>query len=276
MDVTQSASYRIGLGDPARVGAGRYRDRVTYRSVSDDGLQRVSLSHLDAVQLSVRGQAALVGADVTDPGTLDWSAMATLSVWPDEEEPGQTWHSDPGVALSVTDVGDGSRELIVLAASGLLVDLERVGNVIDALDARSGDYEHFVPLFGRHRSFGVLELDGELEEKLEPGGIQVVIVDRVRLASAWRGLGGVGRLLTGRLLRWVCAEPRVVAVHPFPIDLDEGARQDPAVFEPALARVRRMWASVGFERFTDDIWIMDPHLLTHSKALARIARRLGL
>lgn len=89
----------------------------------------------------------------------------------------------------------------------------------------------------------------------------MVIIDDVRLSPAWRGLGGVGRLLTGRLLRWISDQPRVVAVHPFPIDLDDDACQDPAVFDPAMRRVRGMW--VRFEPFTDDIWIMDPqgHLL---------------
>ena len=29
--------------------------------------------------------AALVGADETDPGTMDWSAEATIPVWSEEE-----------------------------------------------------------------------------------------------------------------------------------------------------------------------------------------------
>jgi hypothetical protein len=34
--------------------------------------------------------------------------------------------------------------------------------------------------------------------------------------------------------------------------------------------------SLGFTPFMDDIWIMDPHRVTHSDALASIAQGLGL
>jgi hypothetical protein len=34
--------------------------------------------------------AALVGADETDPGTMDWSAEATIPVWSEEEGEGKT------------------------------------------------------------------------------------------------------------------------------------------------------------------------------------------
>ncbi|WP_152546698.1 hypothetical protein [Amycolatopsis orientalis] len=85
----------------------------------------------------------------------------------------------------------------------MTIDLQHVD---DALDARSEDYA------------------------------KVVIIDRVQLAPAWRGLGGVGRLLTARLLRWVCNDPRLVAVLPFPIDLDRALRKDNSAFEPALSK----------------------------------------
>jgi hypothetical protein len=54
------------------------------------------------------------------------------------------------------------------------------------------------------------------------------------------------------------------------------ARQDPALLEPAVEQVRRVWSSIGFRPFTERIWIMDPHRVEHSKALVRIGRRLGL
>ncbi|MBE1467427.1 hypothetical protein [Kibdelosporangium phytohabitans] len=249
---------------------------MTHHSAEPDGLRESLLTQLEHVQLRLHGEAALVGADETDPGTLDWNASAYISIFADEDEGNHPWHAADGVALARTTRNSDHTELVMFEADGLIVDLQHVDDVFDALDARSQDYADFIPIFGRTHSFGILNLVSDLEETLEPGGNRVVIVDRVRLAPAWRGLGGVGRLLTGRLLRWVCDDPQVVVVHPFPTELDQDALDDPAVFDPAMQRVRQVWASLGFERHTDDIWFMDPRLTTHSDALAAFARRLRL
>lgn len=148
----------------------------------------------------------LVGADETDLGMLDWSVTATIAVRPGDEETEPAWLSTPSLALWTTDHADGTRELVILEADGLIVSLDSAEDVVGALDVRSADYEHLTPLFGTTRSFGIVDLDDSLEDTLEVLGSQVVIIDRVRIASAWRGLGGVGRLLTGRLLRWVGAD----------------------------------------------------------------------
>lgn len=230
------------------------------------------------MRLHVGGEASLVGMDAADdPGTMDWWATATVSVWPEEDgDAAGEWWAAEGGGLRVHDRGGGERELVVLQACGLTVDLWRVDDVMDTLDARSGDDEHFAGMFGDRGGFGDVELHPDLEQMLEPGGSRVVIVDRVRLAPAWRGLGGVGRLLTARLLDWVCDDPRVVAVHPFPIELDEDAREDPARFDPALQRVCRVWRSLEFEPFTDDIWVLDPRKAAYGKAVEEIARTLGV
>jgi len=236
------------------------------------------LGELSNVRLSVHGEAALVGADATDPATMDWWGSATLTVWTDDEcvSTSGPWYDAAGVALSARDAGEGARELDILQASGLVVDLWRVEDVVDALDARSSDYEHFVPVFGGPGRFGHVELHPELEAMLEPGGGRVVIVDRVRLAPAWRGLGGVGRLLVARLVSWVCDDPRTVVTNPFPIDLDEVAREDAVRFDSALEQVRRTWRSLAFQPWRDDIWVMDPRKRAHGEAVERIAEGLGV
>ncbi|OLZ57589.1 hypothetical protein BS330_14880 [Amycolatopsis keratiniphila subsp. nogabecina] len=99
---------------------------------------------------------------------------------------------------------------------------------------------------------------------------------RVQLAPAWRGLGGVGRLLTARLLRWICTDPRLVAVLPFPIDLDRGLLKDDSIFEPALEKVRRTWAALGFQPATDQLWIMDPADGAHESTITSSMHTLAL
>ena len=76
------------------------------------------------------------------------------------------------------------------------------------------------------------ELVEELQEKLASFDSQVVLVDLVRLAASWRGHGGLGRLLTARLLRWACPGARAVALMPSPIAFDEKQQKD----EAALSR----------------------------------------
>ncbi|GAA2821550.1 hypothetical protein [Crossiella cryophila] len=78
------------------------------------------------------------------------------------------------------------------------------------------------------------------------------------------------------MLNWIAAAARVVAVHPFPIDLDEGQHKDSTVLEPAMEQIRRTWASLGFEPFDDTIWIMDPNMAAHGNAVKSIADQLGL
>ncbi|MEV0049468.1 hypothetical protein AB0H34_03105 [Saccharopolyspora shandongensis] len=246
-----------------------------------DDLRRILLGELEYVELHVSGKTSLAGSDLTDPGVMDWSATASIYVLCEDDTPGsepdRAWQAAEGIALSTTNrPGGEGLDLTILEANGITIDLAQVEDVFDALDARSQDDAHFIPLFGARDQFGFVELAEELEDTLEPGGTRVVILDRVRLAPAWRGLGGIGRLLTARLLRWVCDEPRIVAVHPFPIDLDGDQRRDDEVFVHARHQVRRTWASLGFEPFTDDLWIMDPHSSAHEKAVADISQRLGL
>jgi hypothetical protein len=111
---------------------------------------------------------------------------ATIPVFSDEGDPDEAWQSTEGVSLSTTARNDGGRDLVVLEANGLIVDLQYVDGVFDALDARSQDHAHLIPLFGRSRPFGVLDLASNLEEKLEPGGNQVAIIDRIWVGPAWR------------------------------------------------------------------------------------------
>jgi hypothetical protein len=121
------------------------------------------------------------------------------------------------------------------------------------------------------------ELVDELQDKLALFGSQVVLVDRVRLATAWRSHGGIGRLLTARLLRWVCHEARAVALMPSPIALDEKQQEeDEAAFKQEMAKVRGTWKSLGFKPFGKDVLVMDPGMVYHDEAARKLARKLGL
>lgn len=270
------------MGSQSRYGSNRYGMTRVPRAVSSVMVGHMTdresssgdprlLNELHRVKLEVSGTASLYGSDIDDPGTMDWWGRASATVWHDWEEDG-THLANDGVALSRRKVDDGE-ELTIFEANGLRIDLDNVQGVLDALDALSQDYADFMPAFDG----GDAELAPKLLEKLDLSfGSDVVILDRVRLAAAWRGLGGVGRILTARVLRWVSANPRVLLLKPFPIDLERDKLKDDAVFKPALKNVRKVWRSLGFRRFTDDIWYLDPIAGSHERAVARLERGLDL
>ena len=233
----------------------------------DDALGAVLLSQLPYVQLRVSAQASLSGDACDDPATLEWRACAVLHLDGEQEEDGLLLDC-ADAALSRTDMPDGV-ELTIARMNGLTLDLWRIRSAYDSLDARSSDYEHFAPLFDRS---GDLGLHPDLEECLT-GGARAVIIERARLAPAWRGCGGVGRLLLARLLRWTAADAAVVATHPYPIDIPMAQRDDVARVAREKQRVQRTWQSLGFEAFREDLWVMRPHLREHGDTVVALEQR---
>lgn len=235
---------------------------------------------LSRIRFTVGGEVALDGADTNDPGTMDWWGTASISEWPFDDEDEDALDPEKltssGFALSTDELGGGGLKMTVLQAHGLIIDLWSVQDIYAALDARSQDYAGFIPMFGEQGEYGEVELAEELEESLVDGGNQVVILDRVRLAPAWRGCGGIGRLLTIRLLHWVCDGPRAIALKPFPIDLNKEQKKDKATLDKAMAAVRRTWTSIGFEPFTDNIWILDTHTGNYQRTTEKLSEQFGL
>lgn len=195
----------------------------------------------------------------------------TVSIPDLHDENEEPISSVAGIGLSV--VGDATEEITILRADAVVLDLGRIEYLFETLDADSAELLHYSCLFG---SEGGLHPD--LEENLEGFGEHVVIATRVRLASAWRGLGGVGRYLFGRMLPLICCDPVAVAAQPFPLDVDrdENGVVKKAALKRGLAQTRRVWKSIGFEPYKDDIWIMDPNSAKHDRVLNRLERKLKL
>ncbi|MEU2233939.1 hypothetical protein [Streptomyces vietnamensis] len=224
---------------------------------------------LSRLELRFDSSASLVASDAhDDPATLEWDCRAVLPLRePDDEEAvaDNARLLTPGISPAQTSRGE-HQELTILTVSGLTLDLWRIGNVYASLDSRDADHEHFAPLFD---TSGDLGLHSDPEECLVSGD-QVVIIDRVRIAPAWRGLGGVGRLLIGRTLRWVAGRAAIVATHPYPIDIPVGERDDAAPEAREKAVVQRTWQSLGFTPFREDVWVMQSHTRDHDDAVERL------
>jgi hypothetical protein len=208
-----------------------------------------------------------------DPGLLRFTATVAIHEYPEDEE--DSVAAIDGISLSMTS-DNGVKDMTVFRADGLVLDLCRVENVVESLDADSAELVKYACLFDPDRDN---ELHPDLESRLElPVGPHVVILERARVASAWRGCGGVGRYLTGRVLSWVSQSAVVVAAQPFPLDVKRDGRGavDDANFKPALKAIQRTWRSIGFEPYQDDIWILDPTASKHERAMVRLERKLDI
>lgn len=96
---------------------------------------------LSIIRFTVGGEAALVGSDIDDPGTMDWYGSASISEWPFNGDDGDDLNPERrkqnSVALSTETIGDGGLKMTILQANGLVIDLWRVQDIYDALDARA-------------------------------------------------------------------------------------------------------------------------------------------
>ncbi|MGI8331335.1 hypothetical protein ACRYCC_15330 [Actinomadura scrupuli] len=104
---------------------------------------------------------------------------------------------------------------------------------------------------------------------------ELLITHEARLAPAWRRLGGVGRLLTGRLIN-VIAPNALVALKPFPVDVarDADGVAVPADFDRLMPGIRRAWAVLGFEGYGEDLMVLDTTLTTLPQALKTLTADL--
>jgi hypothetical protein len=233
-----------------------------------------SLRH---ARITIRGDTSLFGTDMDDPGILRTEATVTIHDLPEEDSDlGEEAAAEiEGISLDPIRQASEGPEMTIFRATALTMDFGRVQDPHDSLDADSQELESYACLFDLPGS----ELHPDLLVKLEfPASQHIVIMERARLAPAWRGCGGIGRYLTGRVLPWICPSPAVVVGQPFPIDVPrhKDGTPDNEAFGPAMKQIERVWKSIGFEPYKNGIWIMDPSLNTHQRAIARLERKLGL
>lgn len=237
-------------------------------------------ARLDYADIRICSSAKLFGQEPDDdPGLLRVSASITIADFPDDDLPDD--EASPlteidGIGLSAVPLDGGGTEITILRAEGLVLDLYRIENPFETLDASSQELVAYACLFDLKEGRG---LDPDLEDRLLGPAIgRVVIAESVRIAPAWRGCGGIGRYLASRLWPVVCPDAALVAIHPFPIDVprDDAGHVDKRAFHFTLKQIERTWESIGFEPYKNDIWIMDPSADKHERAVAKLERKLGL
>jgi hypothetical protein len=254
----------------------RAYDRIMTTSRLEPATQRALIASLRYAEINIGSKAKLFAREPEDdPGLLRIEATVTIYDFaddePSEDEPARI-SSVEGSALSAVKLSSGDRKLTILRAEGLVLDLYRTEEPYETLDACSEELLAYTCL-----------LDNE-GQGLHPDLIQMLclpvgalaIAERVRIAPAWRGLGGVGRYLAARLFPWMFPDAAVVAAQPFPLDVprDEHGTADKEALGPALMQIQRTWESIGFQPYKNDIWIMDPNAATHENAASELEEKL--
>lgn len=223
---------------------------------------------LPLVELAVRLTAPLTGqGGLGSRAVAPWSAEGVLRVSGVDVE--ASWSRDD-VALDRRDAGRGVLELVVATCTGLTIDLHWPDEVVEVLKSFA-DYAPFLPLLDPERSSG---LDEDVDSRVAGRGPRLVLLDRAELAPAWRGMGGVGRLVVARLVRWLAADTRLVALQPFPTQFADAG--DAPGFAEARAKVQQVWGSIGFAPWRDDVWCLDPASPDFARAVSRLEERLGV
>ena len=214
---------------------------------------------LSAPLTELGGLGSRAVAQWTGEGVLRVSALDVEGVWTRDD-----------VAVTRREHDGGVVELVVGTCTGLSIDLGHAAEAVEVLDSFV-DYAHFLPLLDPQRASGLAD---DVEEGRAGGGERLVLLDRVELAPAWRGMGGVGRLVVARLLGWLAADTRLVALQPFPTQFANAG--DAPGFAEAHAKVQQVWGSIGFAPWRDDIWCLDPASPEFTRAVTRLEDRLGV
>lgn len=125
-------------------------------------------------------------------------------------------------------------------------------SIAEVLDEAGGDYLSYLPLF---------DADGDwahdLDEVLEGFCDDLLIVESVRVAPAWRGRQ-LGAFLVACAVERLGQACRAAACFPAP--LGGAAQQGTPAHKRAMKKLTQHWESVGFTPWKEGISLLDPAL----------------
>lgn len=199
-------------------------------------------------------------SECVGPGTgvVEWIADARLYVIRPDSEP--WWVDGEDVApidslkgllevpeLRVDDypVPGGAPGLTVARFEGWIVEPYRTENLL---------YQTFATDYAPYLKAIYALVDEEIHT--ETCGDQVVLFNYVELAPGWRGLGGVGRLLSGLVLQNLGHSPFAVLSRPYPLQYE--ASSDELDFVRNRRKVRQLCEDIGFRHWENGVYFLDP------------------
>ncbi|MCX4530045.1 hypothetical protein OHA79_44185 [Streptomyces sp. NBC_00841] len=151
------------------------------------------------------------------------------------------------------DALDAVQDVSVGRMSFVRVRMYGPDDPFEAMDSYTGDVAH---IGGTVLNVGTREWDTTFEETLAHPVGDLLIMDRVVLEPAWRGLG-LGPVLAGAAIRRLSQDCVAVACEPGSADGRELTKEQRS---QAAAKLAGVWARIGFEPFADGVHILDCHL----------------
>lgn len=205
------------------------------------------------------------GSDRTppqDPSEITLTYQHRHYWWFGADDAPETWRVS-------ADIGDGGPHVGDMDIT--LVDIYETRDPFALLDGQDAELGHVA---GAIFDAGDGELHPDLDDQLEAAGSRILIVHSVRLAPEWRGFG-LGALLAGTAIRKLSAGARAAVCYPAPLTEQAEARPDgygDAEWDKAVAALRQVWASLGFEHFRDGVHVLDLSLVTLDERLGQLRR----
>lgn len=171
-------------------------------------------------------------------------------------------------SISADLLDDETREVSHIGSIEIVsVDLYDVRRPLDLLDAEDGDLIMVGgEIFGAQGG-----ITAALEEHLEePIGSRILLLNRVQLASEWRGFG-LGALLVGVALNKLSIDAVAAACYPAPLDL---GKEDGERYEGAVLKLAATWGQLGFEHFRGGVHVLNLATTALSERIAELQASL--
>ena len=204
-----------------------------------------------------------------DPWSIQLTYRHDQRWWFDADQEPEAWE----VSADIYDDSGTHLEYHIGDINITALDIYDAADPFGLLDGEDADLgliaeAIFDPATGR--------LHPDLDQRLQPLGSRILILNSARLTPSWRGFG-LGALLTGTAIRKLSAGARAVICYPAPLD---DATPDEAVDSPedrerrqeAVATLSDVWERLGFEHFRDGVYVLDLNLLTLNERLTRLAQ----
>lgn len=182
------------------------------------------------------------------------------------------------VSTSPPDADDDPYDTRVHVGRGsvLVVELHNGRDPMDALDEHSADGETIgATIFD---SDG--DLDQEFDDLIEPLGDRVLILDRVEIDPEFRG-EGLGPLIAGMAITTLSGGAVAAVCCPAPIGRPLDPDGQPRDFQPGereavVAKLSKVWATLGFEHFRDGVHYISMSHTRFSNSFKKVLEDHGL
>ncbi len=199
-----------------------------------------------------------------DPWNITLTYQHDHRWWFDADTAPETWH----VSADIHDDSGTHVDAHVGDMNIVIVDIYDTRDPFSLLDGEEADLGLIAEVIF---DAGNGRLDPDLDERLQPLGSRILILNSVRLTPRWRGFG-LGVLLTGTAIKKLSGGVRAAVCYPAPIDELTVGELDDSERQRAITALGRVWAKLGFEHLRDGVHVLDLNLVTLDEHIERLRK----